>query len=473
MMWDTVIGLEVHTQLNTQSKLFSGSSTLFGQPANSQTSYIDAALPGVLPVLNEAAVKLAISFGLAINATINPKSIFERKNYFYPDLPKGYQISQYKEPIVKNGSLLIELPDNSQKIVTIERAHLEEDAGKSCHESHPNYTGIDLNRAGTPLLEIVTTPCLTSDVEAITYLKTLHQLLRFMRYSDANMQEGSFRADVNISLKPLGATTLGTRVELKNLNSFKFIEKAIAYEVERQKTLLEEGKAIRQETRQYNPDKDMTLPLRQKENDNDYRYFPDPDLLPIIVTTADIEKIKTTQPNTPHEIKQKLKNLGLLDDDISYLLADPDSYYFYQSVKIQSNADDKMIVNWLKGAYQAHLNEHQLSFANPPVSANTFAELLNQTTLSTNQLREIFKQLLTSDSTVNDIIKSLGFNESTSANELDEAISALIQNNPSQVAEYRQGKEQLLGFFVGLIMKQFKGKANPSEVNARIKQALA
>lgn len=333
MEWDTVIGLEVHAQLKTKSKLFSGASTAFGATPNSQTSFIDAGLPGVLPVLNEQAIIMAIQFGLAIHGTINDLSVFERKNYFYPDLPKGYQISQYQKPIVTNGYLNIQLGNNLEKTVHIARAHLEEDAGKSLHDAHTDYTGIDLNRAGTPLLEIVTTPCLHSAEEAINYLKTLHQLVRFLGICDGNMQEGSFRCDVNLSIKPKGSSVLGTRTELKNLNSFRFIEKAIAFEQARHQDILESGLSVIQETRLYNPDNNTTQAMRGKENENDYRYFPDPDLLPIHIDKEQIEAIKNNLPDLPEAISKELKNTpSLNDEDINFILSSPDTYQYYKKL---------------------------------------------------------------------------------------------------------------------------------------------
>ncbi|MDI1352663.1 MAG: Asp-tRNA(Asn)/Glu-tRNA(Gln) amidotransferase subunit GatB, partial [bacterium] len=342
MEWEMVIGLEVHAQLKTKSKLFSGASTAFGATANSQTCFIDAGFPGVLPVLNQEAIIMAIQFGLAIKADINDGSVFERKNYFYPDLPKGYQISQLQKPIVSNGKLTIHLDDGSEKKVDIERAHLEEDAGKSLHEMHHQYTGIDLNRAGTPLLEIVTTPCLYSAEEAINYLKTLHQLVRFLGICDGNMQEGSFRCDVNLSLKPKDSPHLGTRTELKNLNSFRYIEKAIAYERARHQDILEQNGVIVQETRLYNPDTNSTHSMRDKENENDYRYFPDPDLLPIQITRFQIAEIKNNLPNLPEQIFKELKkNASLNEDDIVFILSSPAIYHFYQAIKSYQQIGDK------------------------------------------------------------------------------------------------------------------------------------
>ncbi|WP_298622549.1 Asp-tRNA(Asn)/Glu-tRNA(Gln) amidotransferase subunit GatB [uncultured Legionella sp.] len=476
MEWDTVIGLEVHAQLKTKSKLFSGASTAFGARPNSHTCFIDAGLPGVLPVLNQQAVVMAIQLGLAINADINDASVFERKNYFYPDLPKGYQISQFQRPIVSNGHLNIMLDDGTIKVIEIVRAHLEEDAGKSLHEAHQNYTGIDLNRAGTPLLEIVTAPCMYSAEEAIKYLKTLHQLVRFLGICDGNMQEGSFRCDVNISLKPKDSSTLGTRTELKNLNSFRYIEKAIAYEQARHQDLLEQGQKITQETRLYNPDTNSTHPMRDKENENDYRYFPDPDLLPIEVTRYQIAEIKNNLPDLPAKIYQQLKKTPLLnDEDINFILSSPEAYQFYKEIKSISKSPEKLIINWLKGHYAALLNEHNLTFETLPVSANTMANLLDKihnNALSSNNAKLIFTKLWEGEDDVDAIIQREGYQQMEDSSALEEMIINVIQQYPEQTAEYRAGKEKLLAFFVGQIMKQTKGQANPEQINQLLKKHL-
>ncbi len=477
MEWETVIGLEVHAQLKTKSKLFSGASTIYGAPANSQTSYVDAALPGVLPVLNQQAVIMAIQFGLAINADINDLSVFERKNYFYPDLPKGYQISQYQKPIVSNGHLTITMNDSSQKIISIVRAHLEEDAGKSLHELHSEYSGIDLNRAGTALLEIVTAPCMSSAEEAISYLKTLHQLVRFLGICDGNMQEGSFRCDVNLSIKPQGSTVLGTRTELKNLNSFRFIEKAIAFEQARHQDILEQGEQIIQETRLYNPDINTTVPMRKKENENDYRYFPDPDLLPIQVTRYQIAEIKNTLPDLPWKIHQDLMNTASLnEEDINFILASPATWKFYKEIKSLSQASEKIIINWLKGHYAAALNENNLTFETTPVSARTLAKLLDKIhdkTLSPHRARTVFNSLWFKEEDIDTIIDRDGYQSRDDNPALEEMISELVKNHPEQTAQYKAGKEKLLAFFVGQIMKQTKGQANPEEITVLLKKHLS
>lgn len=476
MAWDTVIGLEVHAQLKTKSKLFSGASTTFGAKPNSQTCFIDAGLPGVLPVLNQQAVEMAIQFGLAIQAEINNLSYFERKNYFYPDLPKGYQISQFQRPIVGQGHLTIELAGGREKQVEIVRAHLEEDAGKSLHEAHSDYTGIDLNRAGTPLLEIVTAPCLFSAEEAISYLKALHQLVRFLGICDGNMQEGSFRCDVNLSLKPKGSQQLGTRTELKNLNSFRFIEKAIAHEQLRQQDLLESGKTIAQETRLYCPESNTTQVLRSKENENDYRYFPDPDLLPIKIEPQDLERIKNKLPALPEQIKQALKENKLLhEEDIGFILSSPAVFDFFSQLKEASQADEKTIINWLRGSYSAALNETGLSFDNSPLSAKTFAPLLDhlkKQSISTTIAKQIFSKLWAGEGTVDEIIAKEGYGETNDNPLLDELVQKTIAEYPQQAADYRAGKEKLLAFFVGQLMKQTKGQAEPELISLLLRKYL-
>lgn len=476
MEWDTVIGLEVHAQLNTQSKLFSGASIAFGAPPNTHTCYIDAGLPGVLPVLNQTAVTMAIQLGLAIGADINDLSLFERKNYFYPDLPKGYQISQFQKPIVSNGELTVQLDNGQEKTIEIVRAHLEEDAGKSLHEMHSEFTGIDLNRAGTALLEIVTAPCMYSAEEALAYLKALHQLVRFLGICDGNMQEGSFRCDVNISLKPKGSTTLGTRTELKNLNSFRFIEKAIAYEQARHQDLLESGQAVIQQTRLYNPDTNTTQAMRDKENENDYRYFPDPDLLPIQVTRYQIAEIKRALPDLPQKIAHELSKIAdLNEEDIQFLLSAPAHYHFYQAIKAQSRASEKSIINWIKGPYTAALNEHQLGFANAPVSAKTMASLLDKmhdNQLTSSNARLVFTKLWAGEADIELIIAREGLQTQDDTAGLEQLIKGLIQQYPEQAEEYRAGKEKLLAFFVGQAMKQTKGKANPETIGLLLKQQL-
>lgn len=477
MMWDTVIGLEVHAQLKTKSKLFSRTSTDFGATANSQVSYIDAGLPGVLPVLNQEAVNMALQFGLAINATINNNSFFERKNYFYPDLPKGYQISQYQCPIVSDGYLTIETREGLHKKITIARAHLEEDAGKSIHELDNGHTGIDLNRAGIPLLEIVTTPCLSSSEEVLEYLKSLHQLIRFLGICDGNMQEGSFRCDVNISLKPEGSPTLGVRTELKNLNSFKFIDKAIAYEQARHQDHLERGCTLRQETRLFCPETEKTISMRAKEQEQDYRYFPDPDLLPIFINSDTLETLRKALPPLPQKIQTELRNhTQLNEEDIHFLLASPSNWQFFNAVKQQGSIEDKTVCNWMKGIYSAALKEHQETFENPPISAQRIAELLQyleKKLISNSMARQVFNKWLAGvNASVEETIEKEGLVEVKDSALLTSIIDSLIKKYPDQVQEYRQGRIKLLAFFVGQVMKETKGQASAEEVNRLLQQYL-
>lgn len=473
MNWETVIGLEVHIQLKTQSKLFSNSPTQFGASPNTQTSFIDAGFPGTLPVLNQKAVHMAILFGLSIDATIQNLSYFERKNYFYPDLPKGYQISQLQRPIIKDGHLDIQLATNQTKRIIIERAHLEEDAGKSLHDIHAIYTGIDLNRAGLPLLEIVTTPCFSSATEVVAYLKTLRQLVQFLGICDGNMQEGSFRCDVNLSLRPQGTTTLGTRCELKNLNSFRFIEKAIAVEQNRHQDLLEDGLSVIQETRLYNPDTNTTQALRSKEGESDYRYFCDPDLLPIKITEAELNKLKEQLPRLPSAIKHDLINTHALpEDDIDFLLSSPATFHYYEALQSLCHAPIKIIVNWLKGLYQAALNEQSLDFNTQLISTKLFAHLLNtlaDKTISTSAAKQVFAKLIQGEEDIEALIDNLCENNIQSTEQI---IKMIIENHPQQAADFRAGKEKLLAFFVGLVMKQTKGLADPTTVSALLPRYL-
>ncbi len=476
MEWDTVIGLEVHAQLKTKSKLFSGASTAYGAAQNTQTCFIDAGLPGVLPVLNQQAVVMAIQLGLALGADIQDLCVFERKNYFYPDLPKGYQISQLQKPIVSNGKLTIQGLGDSPKEVLIIRAHLEEDAGKSIHDLHADYSKIDLNRAGIPLLEIVTAPCLFSAEEAIAYLKTLHQLLRFLGICDGNMQEGSFRVDVNFSLKPKGAERLGTRTELKNLNSFRFIEKAIAFERARHQDLLENNQPIKQETRLYNPDTDTTYAMREKAFENDYRYFPDPDLLPIQISRYQIAEIKSKLPDLPDKIQAELNNTPLLnEEDMVFVLSSPAAYQFYKAIKNLAVCSDKLIINWLKGPYSAALNEQNLSFENPVISATTMATFLNKIhdkSLSTANAKLLFIKLWIQEGDVETIIQKEGYAARTNQADLQGMLSQLIQEFPQQAAELKNGKDKLLGFFVGKMMKLTQGQVDPQELNELVKKQI-
>ncbi len=475
MSFETMIGLEVHAQLKTNSKLFSPASVLYGQEANTQTHFIDAGFPGTLPVLNRHAVHLAIQFGLAIQANIQNLSYFERKNYVYPDLPKGYQISQLRRPIISQGYIDISVGDQEKRIV-IEHAHLEEDAGKSIHDKDPYYSYVDLNRAGTPLLEIVTTPCINSAEEAILYLKTLHQLLRFLDICDGNMQEGSFRCDVNLSIRKKGDLTLGTRTELKNLNSFRFIEKAITVEALRHQNLIESGQPVIQQTRLYCPETNSTVVMREKEEAADYRYFSDPDLLPIQISACDIQHAKNTLAETPDAITIRLRNEDNLESqDIEFLLTSPHHVKFYDTIKSHTHATNKTIIHWLKGNYAALLNEQRLSFEHPPISAKRTAILLDRLTegvISGKQAKQLFLKLLNSDLDIDNIIEEEGLRLITDSSALESTIHDLLQQYPQQVTEFRNGKEKLMAFFVGKVMQATRGQAEPAEVNALLNRLL-
>lgn len=476
MQWEPVIGLEVHAQLATKSKIFSGAATQYGAEPNTQACAIDLGLPGVLPVLNEAAVKMAVKFALGIKAHINRRSVFARKNYFYPDLPKGYQISQYELPIVGLGFLDIVLEDKNTKRINITRAHLEEDAGKSLHEDFYGMSGIDLNRAGTPLLEIVSEPELASAKEAVIYLKTLHALVRYLEICDGNMQEGSFRCDANVSVRPKGETKLGTRTEIKNVNSFRFVERAINYEIERQIALLEGGGQVRQETRLYDADKNITRAMRSKEEANDYRYFPDPDLLPLQVTDDLINEVEKTLPELPRDKSQRFVNqyqLTSYDADVltsSRELAD----YFETTVKA-SSAPAKLVANWVNGELAAALNKAALDIHQSPVSASQLADLINRIadqTISGKIAKEVFEAMWQDEGSADEIINKKGLQQVTDTSALEQVIVEIIAANPTQLADYRSGKDKLFGYFVGQVMKATQGKANPQQVNEILKQKL-
>lgn len=476
MTWETVIGIEVHVQLATQSKIFSGAATQFGAEPNTQACAIDLGMPGVLPVLNAECVKLAATFGLAVGANITNHSVFARKNYFYPDLPKGYQISQHDLPIVSGGSLTITLEDSTEKKIGITRAHLEEDAGKSLHEGLPNVSGVDLNRAGTPLLEIVSEPDIRSSEEAIAYLKTLHQLVRYLGISDGNMQEGSFRADVNISLHKVG-TPFGTRAELKNLNSFRFIERAIAYEIDRQKDILESGGKIIQETRSYNPDTDTTSSLRSKENAPEYRYFPDPDLLPVEITPAFLDAIRASMPELPKEKRDRLKRDYDLSDYDATFISNQRAIANYFEVALESaQGNAKLVANWIAGVLSAKLNEENKSIEASHVSPQQLGQLITRIhdqTISNNIAKQVFEALWLKEGEVDEIIEKKGLKQITDTSEIEKILDEIIANNPTQLADYRSGKDKLFGYFVGLAMKATKGKANPQQLNDLLKKKLA
>ena len=474
MEWETVIGLEIHAQLATNSKIFSGSSTAYGAEPNTQASLVDLGMPGVLPVLNQEAVHFAVKFGLAVDAQIAPRSVFARKNYFYPDLPKGYQISQYELPIVGVGHLDIELDDGSTKRIGITRAHLEEDAGKSLHEDFHGKSGIDLNRAGTPLLEIVSEPDMRSAKEAVAYMKKLHALVRYLGVCDGNMQEGSFRCDANVSVRKPGQP-FGTRAELKNLNSFRFIERAINIEVERQIDILEAGGKVVQETRLYDPDKNETRSMRGKEDANDYRYFPDPDLLPVEVTSDFIEIVRASLPELPDAKRQRfITQYGLSQYDADSLTQSRDVAEYFEAVTALTN-DAKLTANWMNGDVAAALNRAGLEITAIPVNTEALASLLKRiqdNTISGKIAKEVFDALWSGEGTTDEIIEKKGLKQITDSSAIEGLIDGIIAANPKQVEEYRSGKDKLFGFFVGQAMKASKGKANPEQLNAILKQKL-
>ena len=476
MSWEAVIGLEVHAQLATKSKIFSGAATAYGAIPNSQACAIDLGLPGTLPVLNEEAVKMAVKFGLAVGATIAKKSVFDRKNYFYPDLPKGYQISQFSLPIVVNGKINIALEDGTTKTIQITRAHLEEDAGKSVHEEFPGKTGIDLNRAGTPLLEIVSEPDLRSAKEAVAYLKKLHNLVCYLEICDGNMQEGSFRCDANISVRKKGTDKYGTRAEIKNINSFKFVEKAITYEINRQINLLESGKLVLQETRLYNSQTNTTHAMRSKEEANDYRYFPDPDLLPVIIDHSFIQSIRATLPELPDAKKDKfMREYNLSAYDAGVLTSNKDLADFYEHAVKASQYNPKLTANWVMGEFLAALNQDNLELKNSPVSADALGKLVSKiadNTISGKLAKTVFEAMWLGEGDAEIIIEKRGLRQVTDSNAIEKIVDSVIAANPSQVAAYKSGKDKLFGFFVGQIMQQSKGKANPEQVNKILKDRL-
>jgi len=473
--WETVIGLEVHCQLATRSKLFSGAATAFGAEPNTQACAVDLALPGVLPVLNREAVAMAIKFGLAIGAQIAPRSVFARKNYFYPDLPKGYQISQYELPIVALGHLDITLPDGSVKRIGITRAHLEEDAGKSLHEDFHGLTGIDLNRAGTPLVEIVSEPELSSAAEAVAYLKKLHALVRYLDISDANMQEGSFRCDANVSVRRVGERALGTRTEIKNINSFRFVERAIAVEIERQIELLESGGQVVQETRLYDAERNQTRAMRSKEEANDYRYFPDPDLLPIEVSEAWVEQLRGQLPELPQARQARLvSQYGLSDYDAGLLTTERELADYFEAA-LASGADPKLAANWINGELAAALNRDDLPITAAPVSPAALGGLLRRIadqTLSGKLAKDVFAAMWQGEGEADAIIEARGLKQITDSGAIEAAVEQVLAANPDQVEQLRAGKDKVLGFLVGQVMKATGGKANPAQVNALLRSKV-
>jgi aspartyl-tRNA(Asn)/glutamyl-tRNA(Gln) amidotransferase subunit B len=487
--WETVIGLEIHAQLATKSKIFSGSATAYGAPPNTQADLIDLAYPGVLPVLNVEAVRMAVKFGLAIGAAVAQRSVFARKNYFYPDLPKGYQISQYELPVVARGSLKVMLDDGTVKTVGITRAHLEEDAGKSLHEGLANATGIDLNRAGTPLLEIVSEPDMRSAKEAVAYMKKIHTLVRYLEICDGNMQEGSFRCDANVSVRPKGREKFGTRAEIKNLNSFRFVEKAIQYEVARQIELIESGGTVVQETRLYDSDKDETRSMRSKEEANDYRYFPDPDLLPLEITPSFIEDVRATLPELPDDKAGRFARVFALSAyDAGVLCASRELGAYFESVVagLRAAADAhalsgthashaKLAANWVMGELSSALNRDNVDIKDSRVSAPQLTGLLLRIvdeTISGKIAKEVFEAMWSEGKPADAIIEANGLRQITDSGAIEAVIDAVIAANPKQLADYRAGKDKLFGFFVGQVMKATSGKANPAQLNELLKTKL-
>ena len=472
--WEAVIGLEIHVQLSTKSKLFSGASTNFGALPNTQACNIDLAMPGVLPVLNEEVLKMAIKLGKALNADINSPTSFARKNYFYPDSPKGYQISQMDKPIVESGYLDIDT-ENGVKRIGVTRAHLEEDAGKSLHDDFDGQSGIDLNRAGTPLLEIVSEPEINTPQEAVAYLKSIHSIIRYLEISDGNMAEGSMRCDANVSVRKKGDTKLGTRTETKNVNSFRFVEKAIQYEIERQINELESGNQITQETRLYDSQANTTRPMRSKEFANDYRYFPEPDLLPINLEKEFIEEVMATMPEMPTQKKIRfVSEFNLSEYDADLLAADKDLANFFEAVVKVSNSP-KLSANWIMGELSAELNNENLSINESKITSNQLGQLIlriEDGTISGKIAKEIFEKLWSSDNEVDEIIQGEGLEQVTDDKEIESMIDKVINNNPEQLEQYRSGKDRLFGFFVGQVMKASQGKANPKQVNDILRKKL-
>lgn len=476
MEWETVIGLEVHAQLQTKSKIFSGAATRYGAEPNTQACAVDIALPGVLPVMNREAARMAAKFGLAIGAHINMRSVFARKNYFYPDLPKGYQISQYELPIVYRGQVTIEI-DGGEKTIGVTRAHLEEDAGKSLHEDFHGLSGIDLNRAGTPLLEIVSEPDLRSSKEAVAYLKKLHALVRYLEICDGNMQEGSFRCDANVSVRRKGEAKFGTRAEIKNVNSFRFVERAIDYEVERQIGILESGGHVVQETRLYDSVKDETRSMRSKEEANDYRYFPDPDLPPLVLDDAFVESVRKTLPELPDAKRARfMRDYALSAYDAGVLTATREMADYYEAVEKAAQCDPKLAANWVIVELSAYLNKDNRDISESPVGSVQLAGLLRRivdNTISGKLAKDVFEAMWAGEGDADAIIDKKGLRQITDTGAIEKIIDDVIAKNPKQLEQYRAGQEKLFGYFVGQVMKASQGKANPAQVNQLLKDKLA
>ncbi len=479
MKWEVVIGLEIHTQLSTNSKIFSGSSTAFGAEPNTQANLVDLGMPGVLPVLNKRAVEFAVRFGTAINAHVAKKSIFERKNYFYPDLPKGYQISQAQLPIVGVGQVEIVMEDGEAKTVGVTRAHLEEDAGKSLHEEFPDQTGIDLNRAGTPLLEIVSEPDMRSAKEAVAYARKIHQIVTYIGICDGNMQEGSFRCDANVSIRPMGEEKLGTRTELKNINSFRFLEKAINYEIERQIDVIEDGGKIVQETRLYDANKDETRSMRSKEEANDYRYFPDPDLLPVEIDDTFIQQVTADMPELPDVRRARFESeYGLPVYDANVLTSSRLNADFFETVA-KPCGDAKLAANWVMGEFAAALNKADLQIEQSPVDADALAGLLSRitdNTISGKIAKQVFEAMWAGEGSADEVIEAKGLKQITDTGAIEALVDEVLAANPEQVENYKNAepdkRPKMIGFFVGQIMKKSQGKANPQQVNQLLADKL-
>ena len=477
MEWEVVIGLEIHSQLSTVSKIFSGASTAYGAEPNTQACAVDLGLPGVLPVLNEKVVELAARFGLATHSTVAKRSVFARKNYFYPDLPKGYQISQFELPIVHDGYIDIDLEDDTTRRIGITRAHLEEDAGKSLHEDFHGETGIDLNRAGTPLLEIVSEPDMRSAKEAVAYMKKIHALVRYLEICDGNMQEGSFRCDANVSIRPKGQQEFGTRAEIKNINSFRFVERAINFEVERQIDVIEGGGKVVQETRLYDSDRDETRSMRSKEEANDYRYFPDPDLLPVILDDDFIESVRKTLPELPDAKRERfISQYELSHRDAVVLTGSREMASYFELTVEASGGEGKLAANWVTGELSGLLNREGLEIDASPVSAEQLGGLLKRisdNTISGKIAKQVFEAMCQGEGDADTVIEKKGLKQITDTGAIEKMVRDVLDNNPKQVEQYRGGQEKLLGFFVGQVMKATQGKANPGEVNKILKQLLS
>ncbi len=473
--WESVIGLEIHCQLATESKLFSGASTAFGAEPNTQACDIDVALPGVLPVMNEAAITMAVKFGLSVDATINEMSVFARKNYFYPDLPKGYQISQYDLPIVSDGRVTI-THNERERVIGITRAHLEEDAGKSLHDASVNGSGIDLNRAGTPLIEIVSEPDMRSAAEAVAYLRKIHAIVRYLEICDGNMQEGSFRCDANVSIRKKGDKKLGTRSELKNINSFRFVEKAIDIEIERQIDLLEEGGEVIQETRLYDSEKNETRSMRAKTDAHDYRYFPDPDLPPIVITRDFIDEVEAALPELREAKCERFEQQYGLDQTTALALtADRGTADFFEKATKAADDDARTTANWVVGELSSYLNRHDITIDQSPVSPEKFGKLINRitdNTISGKIAKTVFESMWTDGLDPDDIIEQQGLQQITDSGELESIVDNVIANSTDQVEQYKDGNEKVIGYLVGQVMKASQGKAEPKQVNELLRSKL-